>query len=603
MAKDDKLILIEDTISKFEVNLEPFDEYSVVSSLNKLVKDNPKLDFNPEVFWETMAFAFRDNDFDRDGSDDYFKPYYTGQRDSGEGYEFPDSSEITEDCYKYWQERATTVKHPVLKYRYSMLCWEFGKKVREFEANPAMAKLAIDSCITIAEKKLYFDIYTFPKLIQTLKVAKEINDKESIERVKDVFLIFEDEIAEDSKPGLWGYSYDIFIATKSNNDLIDEATELAIISSLEDRLSRLIKANDPWRAEHAALRLAQYYSKENDDRKVVDVIGKYGECFLGIIEKGSGLQQAFWYKKLYDIYIAFNLKSEAALIFSKIQSVGEKIKSEMKTTEVKVDLPKDYHENNRIFLEEITAGGPQKALKRIAGHYLIRKTKIESEVEANKDKFIHWHIASTNILGFNGVPIAKVGTIDNDFDGHVIKTMGEYLGFYAVFFRECLEYFFEKYPDFSVNDIIEYLYLSPIFHNSKKEFFKKGIEAYLNKDYMTFIHLIIPQIEDAIRNFSQFLGCSIIKINRYGGYHYKNFDELLREDKVIEALGRDYVSYFQVLFTNQRGWNLRNIICHGISPIESFNYSVADRIFHSLLCLALILPKVKKSKVEKLDEN
>ena len=599
MATNVNLSMIHETISRFEVHVEPFDEYNVVSSLNTLTKENPKLNFNPEVSWEIMAFVFRDNDFERNGSDDYFKPYYTGQRDSGERYEYPDSSEITEDCYKYWQERAVTVKHPVLKYRYSMLCWEFGKKVREFEANPAMAKLAIDSCITIAEKKLYSDIYTFPKLIQTLKVAKEINNEGSIKRVKDVFLIFEDEISEDSKPGLWGYSYDIFIATKSNNDLIDEATELAIISSLEDRFSRLIKANDSWSAEHAALRLAKYYSKKNNKDEIARVLKKYGMCVLEMVDKGSGLQQASWLQILRNIYKKFSLEEEADLIAIRLQSVGEKINSEMKTAELEVKLPHDYKERNRIFLDEIMSNNPTEALKRIAKHYIIRKSQTEVSVNENKDKFIHWHIATTDIFDHKGLSIARLGTIDNDFDGHVINGMSEHLNIYITFLREVMETFFSKYPDFGVNEILEYLYLSPVYDESKKNIIKKGLEAYLNKNYMTSIHLLIPQIEGSIRNFAQLVGCSIIKSNRRrDGYQYKNFDELLREDRIIQILGVDYVTYFKVLFTDKRGWNIRNNICHGIFPAEGFNYSVADRVFHSLLCLALIKPTKNSSKTK-----
>jgi hypothetical protein len=54
--------------------------------------------------------------------------------------------------------------------------------------------------------------------------------------------------------------------------------------------------------------------------------------------------------------------------------------------------------------------------------------------------------------------------------------------------------------------------------------------------------------------------------------------------------------YFQVLFTDQRGWNIRNDVCHGISPVQAFSWpSLTDRIFHALLILATMREREGKS--------
>jgi hypothetical protein len=45
------------------------------------------------------------------------------------------------------------------------------------------------------------------------------------------------------------------------------------------------------------------------------------------------------------------------------------------------------------------------------------------------------------------------------------------------------------------------------------------------------------------------------------------------------------------LYIDRRGMNLRNDLAHGLVPIEAFNQSVADRVFHSLLVLSLLQNK------------
>lgn len=65
------------------------------------------------------------------------------------------------------------------------------------------------------------------------------------------------------------------------------------------------------------------------------------------------------------------------------------------------------------------------------------------------------------------------------------------------------------------------------------------------------------------------------------------FDDLLIDEAVLN-IGADFAYYLRILFTNQKGWNLRNLICHGISQTSLFNSMTADRVFHALLCIGAI---------------
>lgn len=135
---------------------------------------------------------------------------------------------------------------------------------------------------------------------------------------------------------------------------------------------------------------------------------------------------------------------------------------------------------------------------------------------------------------------------------------------------------------------MNYLYISPVFPEETKPIIKTGLKAFFEKNYVVAIHLLIPQIENSLRNLSQLIGSPIYKPHRQGGLLLKNFEELIRDEKIKEILGEDIVLYLRVLFTDQRGWNVRNIVCHGMAPLSAFDQPVADRIFHTLLLLSLI---------------
>lgn len=79
----------------------------------------------------------------------------------------------------------------------------------------------------------------------------------------------------------------------------------------------------------------------------------------------------------------------------------------------------------------------------------------------------------------------------------------------------------------------------------------------------------------------------MLRKNRHGGFQLRTFDDLLRDDIVARCFGEDLTFYIRILLTDQRGWNIRNDVCHGISQLDAFNYSVADKVMHVMLCLSL----------------
>ncbi len=156
--------------------------------------------------------------------------------------------------------------------------------------------------------------------------------------------------------------------------------------------------------------------------------------------------------------------------------------------------------------------------------------------------------------------------------------------------RETFKALVDKFK-LTAEEIVDYFYESPVFDERRKEFLIKGREAYLKGDYVVSLHILIPQIEAIIRNLSEKMGIPILKPSRTGGFFYRTLDDLLRDERIVRVLGEDTCLYFRILLTDPRGWNLRNEVCHGISGPERFNQTSADRIFHALLCLALVKEK------------
>ncbi len=132
------------------------------------------------------------------------------------------------------------------------------------------------------------------------------------------------------------------------------------------------------------------------------------------------------------------------------------------------------------------------------------------------------------------------------------------------------------------------IFQSPIFDEHSRGIIDAGIEAYLNDNHLVAAHLLTTQIEPAFRNLLLGAGVSVLKPNDIGGFDYITFGTLLSYSQLKDALGEDFIFYLKLLFTESRGWNVRNNICHGLLRSEFIQKPITDRIMHVLFLLSFI---------------
>jgi hypothetical protein len=280
----------------------------------------------------------------------------------------------------------------------------------------------------------------------------------------------------------------------------------------------------------------------------------------------------------------YGLKDETDEISIEMRKLGAKADSELKTIEASVTIPTEEIEK---FINALVAGDLRTALARVAIHYLPKKGEAIKELtDLSKEAPISF-LFTRKIQDSSGRIIATVGPLKEDFDGHVISQISQNISFSSIFLRDTIKALICKF-DLEAETIVDYLYESPIFEEDRKDLIKKGIEEYLNRNYIVALHILIPQIEALIRNLEEKTGGVVLKSARSGGFNYRTLDDMLWDENIRGVLGEDATLYFRVLLVDPRGWNLRNNICHGISAPETLNATTSDRVFHSLLCLSLI---------------
>ncbi len=564
-----------------------FSEEQISDELRNIIDNDSDIEF--EHLAELMAFGFVENYPDnatRWGS--YFGPFAVISNGDGTATENPSIRKVTPKMIEYWQKRSLESQNPMLKARYAGLVWDFSEKIVGKNPSYKIAEHYIQNLIETANEDVSKNpSKTWEKLERALNLAIKLNLKPLIEACKHVILNYEHKIALDDKPGLWGHCYDLLIENKKIE--LPKLKELEIIQDLENRLDRLAAIDstkpDPWAAEAAAIRLAKYYRKKNNQEDVRRVLLKVGKSYDAIINQASGLQITAWLQQLYNLYTQFGLNEEATNVLIKLRELGPKSKSEYKKIETEVNIPKEKIDKHR---EEMLEGDINDALKRITVSYIPNRDHAKEQLFQLEKSNPILFMMTRQIQDAQGRVVASIGSLQDDLESHVLLQIGNHLYLSSVFLRMLLD---EATKKFNLNAklILNFIKDSPIIRKERFPIIEEGLNAYFYGNKLVAIHLLIPQIEEALRNLVEFSGRNVLKPARSGGgFHLKTLDEILRDEVIVNCFGENAQIYFRVLLTDQRGWNLRNNVCHGSLDPNSFNQQAADRVLHALLVLGLV---------------
>jgi hypothetical protein len=582
---------LKQLLERLDGTVKPLDDHDVHDAIAANLKEGRDAGETPtpEAIAEWAAFMFAPAYRSKEGGwDSYYGPMWGGKTEDGKDAHTPDIRQFDSETFEYWAGRAREAKHPVLKVRYADLCWEFQKRFGGVAPGIDMAQIVIDSTMDAASGKLVkHGVNGMIKLARALTIAQAIGDSTRVEAVRDAVVSYEDAAADDDARSLWGFSYDLILEDKR----VPKSAELEakIIADLESRLARLVavgegKPVDPWGAESAAIRLAKYYRRngKHDDKR--RVLLAYGMTFERLAHGASGMLAMGWMRAVHDRYREFELRNEAEALLLQISESGKRSHDEMVPYSQKMEVSKKEMDE---FLDHIARGTLAETLNRIAFEFLPDKQQSVDRVNALRQSAPLMSMLPLCITDHEGRPIARIGSVDSDLEGRVVRHISSNMQFSGMFLHLAIDRMREKLSP-SVESIIDHLRQSPVFTEDALAMLRSGLQFYYLNDHIGAAHIIIPQVEASIRHLLRLRGGNFLKPHRGGGLMLKNLDDLLREDSVAKSLSENGVLYLRVLLTDQRGWNVRNDVCHGLLARGSFGRRVTDRLIHALLFLACV---------------
>ena len=585
---------LKNILISFDEDIRPISDWDISSSVNALIQELPdKKNLPDDVFAEHIAFEFREDCKNKENnSGDYFGPSF--EMPQGDLWMvFPSKKNITSAIIEYWKTRAKDSIHPVLKNRYADLAWTFEKEITGNRPNIEMAKITIDSAMEVVCKRCHeFEIHTITKLRRALELSLSIKDKVRSDKVRDSIIAYE-EFLSVSGSNQWGFSYDILI--EENNCILSDTQKDKIIMDLEKRVIQFSGIEDksefnPFSVKAAALRLAHYYKKHKKKDELKRILLKIDDAFNDV-DGASAILSTAWLQEIREIYHRFEIHEESERVAVKIQKVSAKIPEEMESITAKIEIPQRKFKK---YIEEILGDNLETALNEIICQFIPSRDEAKKQFDYRLKNSVLSCIISKNIVDHEGRTLKKIPPAYEDLESNLRHETSQSMNLQSPILRVLFDKCFQRYL-VSAKMLADFIYKSPIFDENDREIIEQGLQLYFEGKYSPAIHVLIPQIERAIRNIVKLTINNVLKENRSGELQYKLLHDLLADLKAFNVLPEKLLYYFQILLTDSAGWNLRNIICHGMVPGNLNGAYEADRVIHVFLCLS----KVRIKNVDK----
>ncbi len=528
--------------ASFESEKAPLQEEEIAWALWKSANSHAELTQQQRhgLWAELAAFQFRPTRAEETcvwGT--YFAPLFTGKREDGTPAYNPDITDADEDVLAYWRERASRASHPVMKARYADLVWDFSTKITGDKPNVRFAHTAIDAYVETVRNRLYKDsTWGIGYLTRALNLALSIHDQKRIEVARDAMFDLFDVIAEPKKIGTWHFLFDTLYENKKVP--LSQHQKSFLIDSLEKILVACIdpSSSSPlnlYAAYIAAERLAKHYRRTNQNADANRVVGAYGRIVESLANKEAPIMAMSRLQQLFQFYLDQGMAEDAKRVQLAALAKGKEAVPSMKQISGEVELDPQQLDQ---FLTEMTEGGIEDALRRIAIRFIPSTSAARKLLDEMAGKYVSSSFPTVYIA--DDQFIAAAGSVDDDPDGQLYMQIGESISTGCLFLGKSIDRLRDRYA-LKAEELADFVCRSPVFDPEHKGLVQDGIAAYLEGDHVKAVHVLLPQIENALRILLTPLGLPPNK-SRGGGMgtmQLKNLNDILREPEVQSFLGED----------------------------------------------------------------
>lgn len=520
------------------------------------------------------------------------KPRFMATFIDDNGTEWPDIKKFRDEQLKYYEKRLYETNNIFLKVRYSDFLFEYGdKKIAKNKYEISQSLLT--SIVYICEH--YSETSNYDSMISRLvEVSLLMGNKKELKKAVELIYLKINEFDDNNE---YRRVYELSQLTreilKSNHKkIIIEEYSNKIIIVLEKAIKNYFEDKDYQSHIMFCEELIQYrkFSLISSERKneLEKEIGKSyeleAEYQQGRKDK-SLLVKALFLEKAMKHYSEIGERekiSEMKILVKKTYEEYEK-SNEMSLIKSTIEFSKE--EIDKV-IDSFISSDVQMSLDKIAysNHLIPKITIIEDQVDKLSKEFPLQDFISKSLLS-DGKKIVENTTEE---DNKTINFNSNYMNHLNINVEIFLKAIFDKLIlefEISTEDFMQKFNRWELLDNKNIPFIEHGISRFLEKDYLSALHILVPQYESTVRRMFSKADYSTTSIRKGNTQQEVTFNEFLLRDDVKSAFGNDVHKLIQVVMVEQSGLNLRNEIAHGLIEFSKINYTKCILIIYLFLVL------------------
>ena len=138
---------------------------------------------------------------------------------------------------------------------------------------------------------------------------------------------------------------------------------------------------------------------------------------------------------------------------------------------------------------------------------------------------------------------------------------------------------------------------------NRKQSFLKGLVAGFNYDYITALSILMPQIENAIRELAHHCGAVVYKTKDNGVEECLSLDSILKLPELESRLDPTLLFNLKVFYTSDYGFGMRNTVVHGLvsdAELNSFRSLIVWWFTLHICCIfsPALISQISRTKKE-----
>lgn len=506
-----------------------------------------------------------------------------------DGSASPPLDYFTSERLDWLAKRAQATPSPIHAAHLADVCWDLAPK-----KDPAHARLASDKYIECAKEywEAGFGVDFGEAVRRAAELAATIKDGARLATITDFLLA---RLEELDKRKEYRYCLDLADALeKARQAPPSEAVQARILEIL-DNAAAYYRENHPKKDGSLGPSDApnERFSRSFNERKFAlakawkrnDVTAEavkldQAQSYEREAEKAPNeLARLIFLQDAEKLYGELGKSVEQDRIRVAMSKAGKLAESGFKEVRGEVQIP---HEEIEAYIKPLIGVDLAESLKQLsaAPHFIPDLDSSKKSAAEGKKKFPFQAIVPKIILK-DGHVVAAASTEEELLEFAVVRdfVIGIKIG---GIFRSHLFERLRKEQGLSKDGLIAHFREWGCCKEKHLEFLGVGLDHYFKDDFISAVHVLVPQFEDMLRGFLELAGQPISDPQR-GRFFI--LDSLLKNAVLIQVGQENLIMWYRLSLSDPEGINLRNEVAHGLSSPKIMTKETVELVIHLLLSL------------------